>query len=252
MKEIPTAPRCLRKMRSAGAVVLFLAFLTIPGGSLLQAVGPSYPGEPTIDPSRPAPPLAAFGWLAQPRIIVAIVILTLIGSAAALLLVGILRARQARAALGQDKLELLARHAERLEQLYSRYAELYPKQAEFWSLLAADETKHARWTREVFAGIADGEVIFHDDQFPVAEIEASHRELDALLTTATGPVGDSLQNFQSAAAVEGARARWQIPDFFAGPERAVQCLALFHAEILAHRDRLDELQARVSSPADGS
>ncbi len=252
MKSNNTALHRLRWLKTAGAVVLFLASLMIPGGSLLQAVGPSYPGEPTFDPRRPAPPLAALGWLAQPRIIVAIVVLTLIGSAAALLLLRILKARQARAALGQDKLELLARHAERLEQLYRRYAGLHSKQAEFWSLLAADETKHARWAREIFVSISGGEVIFNDDQLPVAEIEASLREVDTLLVTAAAPAFDPAQAFQSASAVEEARSRWQITDFFTGPERAVQGLSFFHAEIQAHRERLDELKARVSSRAVGS
>lgn len=246
---VPQSRQCLK---AAGAFVVFLSFLTIPDGSLLHAVGPSYPGEPTIDPRRRALPLATLGWLAQPRIIVTVVILTLIGSAAALLLLRFLQARRARAALGQDKLELLARHAECLGGLYRRYAETYPQQAEFWSLLAADETKHARWSREIFDGIARGEVTFFDDLFPVAEIEASLRELDALLSAADAPVFNSLQGFQNASMLEGKRSQWQIPDFFSGPERAVQGLALFHAEILAHRERLGELKARIASQAEGT
>lgn len=243
----PTLP-----MKKIIALFLFLAFLTIPAGTLLHAVGPSYPGEPTIDPQQPALPLAAFGWLMQWRLLATIVALTVIGSAATLLLQRILRARQGRAALGQDKLELLARHAERLERLYRRYAELFPKQAEFWSLLAADETKHARWSREIFTPIAGGEVLFPNDAFPVAEIEASSRELDALLVKAADPACDLLQAFQNAAALEEGRSRWQLPDFFSGPERAVQGMVFFHSEILAHRERLDELKARTPPQSDGS
>jgi hypothetical protein len=241
-----------KTLRILAAAMFFLTLLMIPAVAPLLAVGPSYPGEPTFDPRQRAQPLAAFGWLAQPQILVTIVILTVIGSIAALGVLRILKSRQRMAVLGQAKLEVLALHAESLGQLYRRYAELHPKQVEFWSLLAADETKHARWAREIFPSIAGGEVVFHADQFPVAEIEASFRELETLLVKAVDPTCTLFQCFQGVVAVEEARSRWQLPDFFSGPERALQGIVFFHAEILAHRERLDELKTRVPAGGSGS
>lgn len=236
--------RRARRAKAAGALLLLLASLTIPSGTTLHAVGPSYPGEPTFDPRERALPLAALGWMAQWQILAAIAALTVAGSAATLILLRLLQARQRRQALGQDALELLARHAERLERLYRRNAGLFTEQAEFWSLLAADEAKHARWARETFARVAAGEVLFQVDLFPSAEIGASCRDLDAQLDPAL-PKTDPVQAFREASAVEGVRSRWQLPDFFSGPEKSVLGMALFHAEILAHCERLEELKKRA-------
>lgn len=250
MKE--KAHNMRQKVRPAGTTLLVLTFIAGPETTVLRAVGPSFPGEPTIDPLRPTVPLSSFGWIFQWHFLLAIVILTVIGTIAALLIIRALQARQRRKTLGEDQLELLTRHTEHLERLYRNYARIFPEQIDLWSQFGADEAKHARWARELYDRIDGGEVLFQADLFPVRQIESSLRDLEACLSQIPETNPDLREALRRAGAVEKERFEWQIPDYFSGPDRAMQGVALFHAEIMAHLDRLNHVKGALPSAGDRS
>ncbi|MHB9132936.1 MAG: hypothetical protein ACYDBB_17865 [Armatimonadota bacterium] len=58
--------------------------------------------------------------------------------------------------------ELLIQIEEAIGQLYLRYAEIFPDQADFWREIAREEDVHVTWVRTIREGLEVGTVRFKD------------------------------------------------------------------------------------------
>lgn len=70
-------------------------------------------------------------------------------------------------------IETLAKHEEAIAELYSAYSDVLPNHTDFWSGLAAEETEHAKWLRNLLPKIGEGSVHFDERRFHTDAIRTS-------------------------------------------------------------------------------
>jgi rubrerythrin len=71
------------------------------------------------------------------------------------------------------QLEMMARHEEAVGELYTAYADRFPKHKDFWTRLAGEEKGHAAWIRKLFPKAEEGIILFDDTRFNVKAIDTS-------------------------------------------------------------------------------
>jgi len=64
----------------------------------------------------------------------------------------------------RQTLELLAKSEEKIGELYLQYAGLFSEEADFWTKLAKDEAKHARWVRSLLPRVQSEQVTFREER----------------------------------------------------------------------------------------
>jgi len=74
-------------------------------------------------------------------------------------------------------LELLAKHEEKVGELYSVYASKFQEYNEFWSILSEEESTHAKWIRD-FANMIKSGTVYFNKRFNVEAINSSLAELN--------------------------------------------------------------------------
>lgn len=71
------------------------------------------------------------------------------------------------------EIEALAMHEEAIGDLYTAYAERFPDDQEFWSILADEEYSHAEWVRSLADYAEDGAVEINKGRFKTKVVESS-------------------------------------------------------------------------------
>ena len=72
-----------------------------------------------------------------------------------------------------NDLELLARHEEKIGELYDIYADLFQEHKAFWSALARDERSHAGSVRSLSSKVLNGSLDLGERRFTSKALESS-------------------------------------------------------------------------------
>ena len=83
-----------------------------------------------------------------------------------------------------DVIEMIARKEETLCQLYETYSDKFQDHRDFWLDIAAEETQHANWIRELRSLVEEGTVDFKEDRFNKEAIQTFIEYLERELTKA--------------------------------------------------------------------
>ena len=70
-------------------------------------------------------------------------------------------------------IKLLAEHEKAISRLYKEYARKLPEQKDFWSIIAAEEIKHASWIFKLRPQVEEGSLYFKEGRFKTEAIKTS-------------------------------------------------------------------------------
>ncbi|MBN2120822.1 MAG: hypothetical protein JW734_07195 [Candidatus Omnitrophica bacterium] len=81
----------------------------------------------------------------------------------------------------KEIIELLASHEEIIAKLYKTYAEKFPANKQFWTVLHLEELDHASWIRRLFPRIEEGVLSFNENRFKAKIIKESFEHVEELI-----------------------------------------------------------------------
>lgn len=72
-----------------------------------------------------------------------------------------------------ETMNKLAEIESSLHRLYSLFSDKFPKEKDFWRLIAQEETNHEQWIRKFMINITEGQVVFDKQRFNLADIQST-------------------------------------------------------------------------------